>query len=173
MAICLERGADCLHIVQLMPLHSKPLALMFHKVVRQRMQGLVGLLITTLLQIYQEILQWKIFVNRRTALNWAAVRELELWTHAFQRNWSQQTNWTKPNWPAPSWPSYTTRYLPPYSFVSGLKPPFSASPSHRSLFFFSTDSTDSPDCLPILLSISVFYFLVFVFSTFLVAGSVR
>ena len=34
------------------------------------------------------------------------------------------------------------------------------------LFFFMTDSRDSPDCLPILLSISVFYFLVFLFSTF-------
>ena len=45
---------------------------------------------------------------------------------------------------------------------------FSANPSHRSLlfFFFRTDSTDSPDCLPILLSISVFYFLEFLFSTF-------
>ena len=41
------------------------------------------------------------------------------------------------------------------------------------LFFFSTDSTDSPDCLPILLSISVFYFLVFLFSTILVVGSMR
>ena len=29
-----------------------------------------------------------------------------------------------------------------------------------------TDSTDSPDCLPILLSISFFHFLVFLFSTF-------
>jgi len=29
-----------------------------------------------------------------------------------------------------------------------------------------TNSTDSLDCLPILLSISVFYFLVFLFSTF-------
>ena len=34
------------------------------------------------------------------------------------------------------------------------------------LFFFRTDSADSPDCLPIPLSISVFYFLVFCFSTF-------
>jgi len=33
--------------------------------------------------------------------------------------------------------------------------------------FFSTDYTDSPDCLPTLISKSVFfYFLVFVFSTF-------
>ena len=43
-----------------------------------------------------------------------------------------------------------------------------ANPSHRSLsfFFFSTDYVDSPDCLLILLSISVFYCLVFLFSTF-------
>jgi len=34
-------------------------------------------------------------------------------------------------------------------------------PSHRSLpFFFRTDYVDSPDCLLLLLSISVFYFLV-------------
>ena len=26
MVICLERGADCLHMVQLMPLHPKPLS---------------------------------------------------------------------------------------------------------------------------------------------------
>ena len=36
-----------------------------------------------------------------------------------------------------------------------------------------TDSTDSPGCLPILLSIHVFYFLVFLFFHFLVVGSVR
>ena len=49
-----------------------------------------------------------------------------------------------------------------------------ANPSHCSLylFFFRTDSTDSPDCLPILLSISVFTFLVFLFVLyFLVVGS--
>ena len=40
------------------------------------------------------------------------------------------------------------------------------------LFFFRTDSTDSPDCLPILLSISS-YFLVFLFSHFLAVGSMR
>ena len=34
-------------------------------------------------------------------------------------------------------------------------------PSYRSLpFFFRTDYVDSPDCLLLLLSISVFYFLV-------------
>jgi len=34
------------------------------------------------------------------------------------------------------------------------------------VFFFRTDSTDSPGCLPILLSISIFHFLIFLFSTF-------
>ena len=34
-------------------------------------------------------------------------------------------------------------------------------PTVAFLFFFRTDSMDSPDCLPTLLSISVFYFLVF------------
>ena len=34
------------------------------------------------------------------------------------------------------------------------------------LFFFGTDYMDSPDCLPILLSTSVFSLLVFLFSTF-------
>ena len=41
------------------------------------------------------------------------------------------------------------------------------------LFFFRADFTDSPDCLPILLSIPVFYFVVFLFFHFLVLGSVR
>jgi len=39
-------------------------------------------------------------------------------------------------------------------------------PTAAFLVFFTTDSTDSPDCLPIPLSISVFYDLVFLFSTF-------
>jgi len=30
MLICLEQGADCLHIVQLMPLHPKPYHLLPH-----------------------------------------------------------------------------------------------------------------------------------------------
>jgi len=34
-------------------------------------------------------------------------------------------------------------------------------PTVAFLFFFRTDSMDSPDCLPTLLSISVYYFLVF------------
>jgi len=40
------------------------LALIFHEVVWQYMQGMVGSLITTLLHIYQRILQWKDFENR-------------------------------------------------------------------------------------------------------------
>ena len=55
----------------------------------------------------------------------------------------------------------------PSLFHSRLKPSFYANPSHCSiLFIFRTDSTHSPDCLPILLTTSVFYFLVFPFSTF-------
>ena len=46
-------------------------------------------------------------------------------------------------------------------------------PTVAFLFFFRTDSTYSPDCLPILLSIRVFYFFVFVFCHFLIVGSVR
>jgi len=47
-------------------------------------------------------------------------------------------------------------------------------PTVAFLFFFRTDYTDSPDCLAILLNISVFfYFLVFMFFHFLVVGSVR
>ena len=44
-----------------------------------------------------------------------------------------------------------------YCFSPGLKPFFSANPSPVAfLFFVRTDSTDSHDCLPILLSISGF-----------------
>jgi len=36
----------------------------------------------------------------------------------------------------------------PHSFIPGLKPYFSANPSHRSLhFFIKTDHINSPDCL--------------------------
>ena len=47
---------------------------------------------------------------------------------------------------------------PTHSFISGLKPSFSANPSHRSpsFFFFRIYHMDSLDCLPLLLSISVF-----------------
>ena len=63
---------------------------------------------------------------------------------------------------------------PFHSFITGLKPSFSANPSHRSLlFFFRTGSTDSPDCLPIFLSMSVFTFFLFSFFPFLVIGFVR
>jgi len=40
-------------------------------------------------------------------------------------------------------------------------------PTLAFLFFFRTDSTDSPDGLPILLSVSVFYFSVFLLSPLL------
>ena len=71
-----------------------------------------------------------------------------------------------------SWPSWLTT-----SFTLGLNPYFSANPPYRSLsfFFFRIHYMDFPDCLLLLLSISVsFYFLVFFcFYTFLVVGSVR
>ena len=63
----------------------------------------------------------------------------------------------------------TSIQSPPRSFL----PSFSANPSRpiAFLFFFRTDSTDSPKCLPILLSTPVFYVLVFfLFFHFLVAG---
>jgi len=48
---------------------------------------------------------------------------------------------------------------PPHSFITGLKPSFSANPSHRSLPFLLQDwLQDSPDCLLLLLSISGFTF---------------
>jgi len=48
-------------------------------------------------------------------------------------------------------------------------------PTIAFLFFFRTDSTDSPDCLPTLVSITVsVYFLVFLFFfNCLVVGSMR
>jgi len=45
-----------------------------------------------------------------------------------------------------------------HSFTPRLKPSSSANPFHCSLPFFRTDCTDFPECLPILLSISVFTF---------------
>ena len=44
-----------------------------------------------------------------------------------------------------------------HSFIPDLKPPFCANSSYRSLllFFFRTDYMDSPDCLLLLLSISI------------------
>ena len=64
---------------------------------------------------------------------------------------------------------------PTHSFIPGLKPSFSANPSHRSLsfFFFRIHYMNSSDCLPLLLRTSVCIFLNF-FSVlhFSVVGSV-
>jgi len=65
---------------------------------------------------------------------------------------------------------------PPHFVIRGLKSSFSISanlPTVAFLFFFRTNSTDSADCLPILLRMSVFYFLVFLFHLFLVFDSLR
>jgi len=54
---------------------------------------------------------------------------------------------------------------PAHSFIPDLKPSFSANPPHRSLPFFNrTDYMDFPDCLLLLLSMSVFF--LFSFSVF-------
>ena len=55
---------------------------------------------------------------------------------------------------------------PTHSFTLGLNPSFSANPPYRSLSFFSfrIHCMDFPDCLLLLLSISVF--LLFSFSVF-------
>jgi len=59
--------------------------------------------------------------------------------------------------------THRSHHHPSSPHCLGLKLFFSANPSHRSLpFYFRTDSTDSPDCLPILLSLSIF--LLFSFS---------
>ena len=96
--------------------------------------------------------------------------------HASPRLWNQlpaslrqpRTNLSNSDSPRPfSDTSYFLHRLshlyhhpsPLHSFIPGLKPSFSAILSTVAfLFFFRTDSTDSPDCLPILLSISVFTF---------------
>ena len=66
---------------------------------------------------------------------------------------------------------------PSQSFNPGLKPSFFSCKSFPPQPSFSSPelaSTDSPDCLPILLSTSVFFtFKTFCLSTFLVAGAVR
>ena len=56
---------------------------------------------------------------------------------------------------------------PAHSFTLGLNPSFSANPPHRSLSFFSyrIHYMDFPDCLLLLLSISVFLLFSF-FSVF-------
>ena len=55
-----------------------------------------------------------------------------------------------------------------HSFTLGFNPSFSANPPYRSLSFssFRIHYMDFPDCLLLFLSMSVFYFLVFLFSTF-------
>ena len=55
---------------------------------------------------------------------------------------------------------------PTHSFTLGLNPSFSANPPYRTLSFFSfgIHYMDFPDCLLLLLSISVF--LLFSFSVF-------
>ena len=62
--------------------------------------------------------------------------------------------------------------LPTHSFIPDLKPSFSANPSHRSpsFLFFGIHYMIPPDCLLLLLSTSVFTFLLL---RFLVVGSVR
>jgi len=56
------------------------LTLMFHKVVWQHMQEVIGFLITGLLQIYQEIFQWKKLVNW---LRFDRIMAMSLWRHFF------------------------------------------------------------------------------------------
>ena len=64
---------------------------------------------------------------------------------------------------------------PTHSFILGLNPSFSANPPYRTLSFFSFSIhyMDFPDCLLLLLSISVFLLFISVFTLFLVVGSVR
>jgi len=64
---------------------------------------------------------------------------------------------------------------PSQSFISCLKPSFSANPSHRGLPFLLQDRLRGfpADCLPILLSISVFLLFSFSVFHFSVVGSVR
>jgi len=64
---------------------------------------------------------------------------------------------------------------PTHSFIPGLKPSFSANPSHRSLSFSSSGLTTwiPKTVYCYFLAYSVFYFLVFLFLHFLVVGSVR
>ena len=59
------------------------------------------------------------------------------------------------SYPVPS-THHSHQPSPTHSFIPGLKPSFSANPSF--LFFFTTDSSNSPDYLQILLSLSIFTF---------------
>ena len=63
-------------------------------------------------------------------------------------------------------PSLLHSWLKTFLFCKSFTPqPF--------LFFFRTDYMDSPDCLLLLLSISISYFLAFLFLHFLVVGSMQ
>ena len=63
---------------------------------------------------------------------------------------------------------------PPHSFIPGLNLPFLQILTIIAFLFFGADSTDSVDCLPTLVRISVFLLFSFsVFLHFLVVGSVR
>ena len=70
---------------------------------------------------------------------------------------------------SPSVPSTHNFFVIHHPFtlsLQALKLPFlQILPNVAYFFFFWTDATDSTDCLPILLNISFFYFLVFLFST--------
>ena len=76
-----------------------------------------------------------------------------------------------PHAPWTGWRGHRHQPLTPHPFIPGLKPTFSANPSHRSLpFFFRTDYINSPDfycyfwAYPFLLIsfFSVLHFLVVV-----------
>jgi len=83
----------------------------------------------------------------------------EYFSLSWRRRGAKQPSYTTDPKPRPPLSSSIT----PHSFIPGLKPPFSANPSHRIafLYFFTADSRDFPDCLPILLSLSVFTFSFF------------
>ena len=53
---------------------------MFHKVVWQHMKCVVEFVLTSLLQIYQEILEWIFFLNR---LRFDRIMAMSLWPHFF------------------------------------------------------------------------------------------
>ena len=73
------------------------LTLMFHKVVWQNMQEVVGLLITTLQQIYHGIFQWKNFVNWLWFEEFDWIMAMSSWPHFFGPPciWSY-LGWTQP-----------------------------------------------------------------------------
>jgi len=61
----------------------------------------------------------------------------------------------------------------PHSFIPGLKLPFLQILPTIAFLFFRTDYMDSVDCLLILLSTSIFYFLICSVFHFLVLGSMQ